>query len=77
MRKNLGMEWRSSMEAVCDHDYDIFCHVQWNVHGAHTSSMRTWNHMVLAVKSRRARDVDHDRNNAQDVSVLTSRPRPR
>ena len=50
MRKYLGMERNSSMEAVCDRSYDISCHVQWNVHGADTSSMRTWNHMLLAVK---------------------------
>ena len=50
MRKYLGMERKSSMEAVCDHSYDISCHVQWNVHGADTSSMRTWNHMLLANK---------------------------
>ena len=50
MSKYLGMERESSMEAVCDLSYDISCHVQWNVHGAHTSSMRTWNHMLLAAK---------------------------
>jgi len=53
MRKYLGMEREGSMEAVCDRSYDISCHVQWNVHGADTSSMRTWNHMLLAGKRGR------------------------
>jgi hypothetical protein len=51
MRKYLGMEREGSMEAVCDRSYDISCHVQWNVHGADTSSMRTWNHMLLAANA--------------------------
>jgi hypothetical protein len=48
MRKYLGMERSSSMDAVCDRSCDIFCHVQWNIHGADKSSMRTWNHTLLA-----------------------------
>jgi len=55
MRKYLGMERESSMEAVCGPSYDISCHVQWNVHGADTSSMRTWNHMLLASKGDRCK----------------------
>ncbi len=50
MREYLRMERGSSMEAVCDHRYDIYCQVQWNIHGADTPSMRTWNHMVLAAR---------------------------
>jgi hypothetical protein len=52
MRNYLRMERSSSMEAVCDHEYDIYCHYSWNIHGAHKPSMRTWNHMVLAVFAR-------------------------
>ena len=68
MRKYLGMERSSSMEAVCDPSYDISCHVQWNVHGADTSSMRTWNHMLLAAKQRgagNARDTARAREQAR------------
>ncbi|MEI9950895.1 MAG: hypothetical protein WDO74_18445 [Pseudomonadota bacterium] len=65
------MERKSSMQAVCDLSYDISCHVQWNVHGAHTSSMRTWNHMLLAVKCGQARNARDAARAALDVRLLT------
>jgi len=71
MRKYLGMERKSSMEAVCDHSYDISCHVQWNVHGADTSSMRTWNHMLLAAKRGQATNAQRAAASAAHVSLLT------
>ena len=71
MRKYLGMERESSMEAVCDHSYDISCHVQWNVHGAHTSSMRTWNHMLLAAKRSSTRNAQDTGAAAPHVRLLT------
>jgi hypothetical protein len=71
MRKYLGMERKSSMEAVCDHSYDISCHVQWNVHGADTSSMRTWNHMLLAVKRGHAQNAPSATSTADYASLLT------
>jgi hypothetical protein len=48
MRKYLRMERRSSMQAICDPRYDIICHLQENIHGAHKPSMPTWNHMLFA-----------------------------
>ena len=77
MRKYLGMEREASMEAVYDHSYDISCHVQWNVHGAHTSSMRTWNHMVLAVKRGEARNARDMARLASHVRLLTKQRAPR
>jgi hypothetical protein len=71
MRKYLGMERKRSMQAVCDRSYDIACHVQWNVHGAHTSSMRTWNHMLLAVNRGRARNARDTSAAALHASLLT------
>jgi hypothetical protein len=73
MRKYLGMERKSSMEAVCDRSYDISCHVQGNVHGADTSSMRTWNHMLLAVKRGQPRNARDAGIGAAHVSLLTKR----
>jgi hypothetical protein len=69
--KYLRMERSRSMEAVCDHSYDIFCHVQWNIHGADTSSMHTWNHMVLAapcVRQGKARETHATRPALQGTS---------
>ncbi len=78
MRENLRMEARRSMEAVCDHSYDISCHLQWNVHGADTSSMPTWNHMLFAVNSWHSRVAAETRVTrtaaARHVSVLTTKP---
>ena len=78
MRKYLGMERKCSMEAVCGLSYDISCHVQWNVHGADTSSMRTWNHMLLAAKrgghAKRARTC---LASALHVRLLTKQAAPR
>jgi hypothetical protein len=71
MRKYLGMERESSMEAVCDRSYDISCHVQWNVHGADTSSMRTWNHMLLAVERGSQRNAREARNASHTSGFLT------
>ena len=77
MRKYLGMEPHSSMEAVCDRSYDISCHVQWNVHGAHTSSMRTWNHTLLAANAE-ASETSADRGSgAPHVRLLTKLRAPR
>jgi len=73
MRKYLGMERKSSMEAVCDRRYDISCHVQWNVHGADTSSMRTWNHMLLAAKLGLPRNAADTARGALHVRLLTKR----
>jgi hypothetical protein len=71
MRKYLGMERKSSMEAVCDRSYDISCHVQWNVHGADTSSMRTWNHMLLAVKRGWRQNAPSTASAAHHARLLT------
>lgn len=79
MRENLRMEAEHSMEAVYDRSYDISCHLQWNVHGADTSSIPTWNHMLFAVKSPRLRRYREMRATpaaaARHVSVLTSERR--
>jgi hypothetical protein len=73
MRKYLGMERRSSMQAVCDPGYDIVCHVQGNIHGAHKPSMRTWNHMLFAASAPSARTGTPHAAAAAAVALLTER----
>jgi hypothetical protein len=75
MREYLRMERGSSMDAVCDHRYDIYCQIQWNIHGAHKPSMRTWNHMVLAASCAPAETSETLVLASARARVLTRRER--
>ncbi len=72
MNENLGMEAASSMQAVCVLVYDIKCLLSWNVHGADTPSIPTWNHMFSATVDERKKTEVRRGARAASAGLLTA-----